>query len=222
MIRVYIIVEGQTEETFVNEVLAPELHTKQIHTIAKLIGKPGHQGGVLNYQRAKNDIIMFLKQDHTAYCTTMFDYFRLPNDFPGMPLGPILSTSEKAKVLEEAIYQDIRASMDENLRPDRFRPYIQMHEFEAMLFSNPNSFAKGICRGDLSEDFINIRKSFDTPEDIDDGPNTAPSKRIISFYPGYEKPTLGALAAIEIGLQSIRQQCPHFDEWVAKLEALGN
>lgn len=86
MIRIYIVVEGQTEEGFVNEVLSPVLGQFGIFASARLIGKPGHKGGVVRYRRAKNDIELLLKQDRGAYCTTMFDYYALPNDFPGMPV----------------------------------------------------------------------------------------------------------------------------------------
>ena len=95
-----------------------------------------------------------------------------------------------------------------------------MHEFEALLFSDPNRFAQGIGRGDLTAKLQAIRQTFASPEDINDSAETAPSKRIESLFPGYEKPLLGVVAALEIGLPTIRQQCPHFNEWLERLEAL--
>jgi len=40
-----VICEGQTEETFVNEILRPHLVAFNVLTIAALVGKPGHKGG---------------------------------------------------------------------------------------------------------------------------------------------------------------------------------
>ena len=104
----------------------------------------------------------------------------------------------------------------------RFIPYVQMHEFEALLFSDPARFAAGISRPDLHAKLHGIGSRFDTPEHINDSPKTAPSKQVIEVFPGYErqKPLLGVLAALEIGLPKIRQQCPLFDAWLRKLENL--
>jgi hypothetical protein len=95
-----------------------------------------------------------------------------------------------------------------------------MHEFEGLLFSDPAAFSRGIGLPDLVDDFLAIRDQFSTPEEIDDSPVTAPSKRIQALVPGYEKPLLGALAALEIGLIRIRAECPHFNAWLENLEAL--
>lgn len=100
----------------------------------------------------------------------------------------------------------------------RFVPFVVMHEFEALLFSDCAAFASGIDRPELSVDFQSIRNSFATPEHINDSPVTAPSKRVEALIPGYEKPLLGVLAALEIGLDTMRQECPHFSDWLGRLE----
>ena len=104
----------------------------------------------------------------------------------------------------------------------RFIPYVQMHEFEALLFSDPARFATGINRPELQADFYAIGSRFATPEHINDSPDTAPSKQVIGVFSGYErqKPLLGVLAALEIGLPKIRQECPLFSAWLAQLEEL--
>ena len=99
----------------------------------------------------------------------------------------------------------------------RFIPFVMMHEFEALLFSDCEQFAIGIDRP--ASRFQKIRDSFPSPEAIDDSPVTAPSKQIEALVPGYEKPLLGALAALEIGLETMRVECPHFDCWVSRLES---
>jgi hypothetical protein len=109
--------------------------------------------------------------------------------------------------------------MDRNFNPDRFLPFVMMHEFEALLFSDCTRFGAGICRPDLVAAFQAIRAAFASPEEIDDSPISAPSKRVEALVAGYEKPFLGVLAVLEIGLDAIREQCPHFRSWVERLEA---
>ena len=100
----------------------------------------------------------------------------------------------------------------------RFVPYVMMHEFEGLLFSDTTRFAHGIGRPELSPKFQAIRDAFATPEEINDSPITAPSKRIVNLVPGYEKPLMGTLAVLEIGLDAIREECPLFRAWIERLE----
>ena len=95
-----------------------------------------------------------------------------------------------------------------------------MYEFEGLLFSDPQGFARGIDQPDLVDHFERVRSQFLSPEEINDSPITAPSKRIENVYRGYQKPLHGVLAAEEIGLSVIREHCPLFDEWVTSLENL--
>lgn len=97
-----------------------------------------------------------------------------------------------------------------------------MHEFEAMLFSDCAGFAHGIGFPNLLPNFQTIRDQFDTPEDIDDSPITAPSKRIEALVPKYRKPVLGIQGAAAIGLPTIRAECGHFRGWLEHLEGLVN
>ncbi len=113
---------------------------------------------------------------------------------------------------------DVVNEMEPGFNPDRFLPYVMMHEFEAMLFSDCEAFAQAIDRPDLAVSFQQIRDRFDTPEDINDSPTTAPSKRIEALLPGYQKPLIGPAVATEIGLRVIRAECLHFAEWLARLE----
>lgn len=220
MIRIYSVVEGHTEIAFIKNMLIDHFAQLGVYLYPALVGKPGHKGGVISYQRAKRDIIRYLRQDQSSYCTTMFDYYRLPNDFPGMPIQGNLKSFQKAEMIERAFKEDIVKTAGLSLITERFIPYIQIHEFEALLFSNPKSLANGMNRNDLVTEFEAICGTFESPEDIDDHPNTAPSKRIINLYKNYKKSTDGILAAIEIGLPSIRQKCKHFDLWLKQLESL--
>ncbi len=220
MIRVHVICEGQTEEMFINEVLAEALHQKNIYLSPALIGKPGHKGGNFRYQRLLTDVRNRLLGDQQAYCTTFFDFYGLPEEFPGKTEASVKNTmNEKADELLTAMTMKLQEKLGaEAMR--RFIPYIQMYEFEGLLFSAADRLAIGISQPALEGKFKSIRNAFDTPEDINDSPATAPSKRILALYKGYEKPLHGSLAAIEIGLATIRAECPRFDNWLKRIEAL--
>jgi hypothetical protein len=219
--RVNVIAEGQTEVSFVNDVLAPELWPREVYLTAILIGVPGHKGGRPNYARLKKDVLIQLKQDPGVYCTTMLDLYGLGAGFPGTPLPANLTGIEKASRIEEAVKADICDTIP-GRRPDiRFLPYIQLHEYEGLLFSDPSAFAASLDRPDLAQPFEAIRGEFATPEDIDDSPDGAPSKRVIRAHPRYRKVLQGTKAAHAIGMPSIRRECPHFRAWVERLEGLG-
>jgi hypothetical protein len=110
--------------------------------------------------------------------------------------------------------------MGQRFNPKRFVPLVIMHEFEALLFSDPDQFAQGIGRGDLAAELHKIRQAFPSPEEINDSPQYAPSKRIERLFPGYNKVRSGVNVANAIGLTTIGQQCPHFNDWLNRLEAL--
>ena len=99
-------------------------------------------------------------------------------------------------------------------------PYVQMHEFEGLLFSDVGTFER-VIPGAPIDDLRSIRAAFDRPEDINDDPNTVPSKRIRQLIPMYRKRLHGPGVAGEIGLDAIRSECPRFDGWLHRLEALG-
>ena len=94
-----------------------------------------------------------------------------------------------------------------------------MHEFEALLFSDCQQFALGIQQAKLARDFAEIRAKFSCPEEINDSPQTAPSKRVEALIPGYQKPLLGVAAAERVGLAAMRKECPHFRDWLMQLES---
>jgi hypothetical protein len=150
----------------------------------------------------------------------MFDVYGLGVGFPGTPSPAHLSNHDKVRHIEAAFKQDICAQI-QGSRPDlRFIPYLQLHEYEGLLFSDPAAFARGLDQGRLAHHFQKIRDAFETPEDINDDPQSAPSKRVIALYPSYKKVIEGTLAAKFVGLPVIKTECPHFREWVETLEAL--
>ncbi len=223
MLRVHVICEGPTEETFVNEVLAPSFMFRDIFLSPSVLGQPGKKGGDVRYERLSADLRNRLRGDSTSLCTTLFDFYGLPADFPGRnEAAKFQEPKEKANSVCTALRTRVQQDIGEN-SARRFIPYVQMHEFEGLLFSDPADFAKGIEKPSLEVEFARIRREFCTPEHINDNPYKAPSKRIISLFPEnerYEKPTMGILAATAIGLNKIRQECPLFNTWLTKLENL--
>jgi Domain of unknown function (DUF4276) len=222
MSRVYVIVEGQTEESFINEVLSSILSQQsRVYLTPIILGPPGQKGGNTTYARVRGDVIKQLKQDRASYCSTMLDFYGLGRGFPGTPIPANLTSIERVRRIEQATLEDIVASVDDDLRPrERFLPYLQLHEFEALLFSDPNALATAIRHPHLEQRFLEIRNSFPTPEDIDDHVDTAPSKRVLRLHPRYRKILDGTLAAARVGLERMRDECPHFREWLERLAAL--
>lgn len=226
MTRLLVEVEGQTEETFVNEVLAPHLYRLGYTQVgARLLGNArqrDRRGGIRAWAGVRTEILRHLRSDPGALVTTMVDYYGLPatggRAWPGRLAAKALPFAKKAVTVEAALLADVNAALEPRFPPDRFLPFVIMHEFEALLFSDCAGFAHAIDRLPLAADFQAIRDQFSSPEEINDSPITAPSKRVEGLVPGYEKPFLGTLAVLTIGLDAIRRECPHFDAWVALLE----
>jgi hypothetical protein len=228
MARLLIHVEGQTEEDFVNEVLRSHLVSKGYHSVeARIVGNARlrqRRGGIRPWPSVRTDIVNHLREDQGCVATTMVDYYALPQGGPGGWPGRAKSKSlnsikKKALCVQEAVRDDLVTEMGHSFDSDRFVPFVVMHEFEGLLFSDCAAFSHGIGRSDLEIRFRKIREQFATPEEINDSPDTAPSKRVEALVEGYEKPLLGVLAVLEIGLARIRAECPHFDEWLKQLES---
>ena len=214
MIRVNIICEGPTEQKFVQKLLYPYFLTKGIAVAASRLD------GGFNYGRLKHHIVQMLNSDHGAYVTTMVDLYGLKGEYPGYEANKHRPAPEKAAAIEAAILADVLAAR--NLHNHQFIPYMQLHEFEALLFSDAELMEEWLSLDHAIPEncFGDILAGFDTPEHINDSPLTAPSKRILALVPSYEKIDDGVLIAEDIGLEKIRAKCPHFDAWMKKLESL--
>jgi len=209
IIRLTIVVEGRSEETFVDDVLAPALSEKMI------FATPWPVGGISKYSTLRKFVELGIKQDKESYLSTMFDFYALPKTFPGKnSLSPNLSPWEKVRHLENAFANEINSA--------RFIPYIQLHEFEGLLFTDINQIDAVLAVGRESQlkELMKIRNQFQTPEEINDRYETAPSRRLSNLYQKYQKVTEGVRIIEQIGLERLRQACPHFHEWVTRLETL--
>jgi hypothetical protein len=150
----------------------------------------------------------------------MFDFYGMPKSWPGRRAAARLNHDAKAVTVEAEIKQDIVDTLGGKLDERRLIPYIQMYEYEALLFSRPSTISDVVRHPEIEENLQDIRDEFETPEQINDHPNCAPSKRIRKLFPYYQKTLHGVLAAERITVEVMRAECHHFNEWVTALEAL--
>lgn len=222
MVTVYVFAEGQTEESFIKNVVAPSLSYSRIYvTPMRMPTSSSGKGGAISYQRLVKNAKNLLAQQNNTYLTTFFDYYQLDNSFPGFDqLKTKNGIYNKIAQLETSLHTQLTQEI--GCRPERFIPHIQPHEFEALVFSDVSKFS------DVEPDWINcvselekVRGQYENPEYINNSFETAPSKRLESLLvPKYRKTRHGPLLAQEITLEVIERECPHFKEWMDKLRAL--
>lgn len=224
MIRLHVVAEGQTEETFVNNTLVEHFAPFGVSADVRCVRtsrKQGriHRGGVLSYRQIKGDLEQWMKQDDhvNVWYSTMIDLYALPSEFPSFTaFQQIQDPLRRVRNLERVFRIDIGHR--------RFIPYIQLHEFEALLLAEPQRLLDEFP-GQVSA--VNRLRSsiarFDSPEHVDDGQQTAPSKRIIEQIPEYKgrKASAGPAIAASIGVATLRHKCAHFGQWIRWIEYLG-
>jgi hypothetical protein len=215
---IIIVCEGQTEQAFCNSVLRPHFKLKEIEIKAVLPTKTG--GGIVNWESLKHQIIILLKHNKTAVVTTFIDYYGLPTSYLNLNKVHTSTINEQLYSIEN----EMKLSIDDDLQ-HRFYPYIQLHEFEALLFINVDVFNNHYDKADFS-DYNYLVETINThsnPESINNGIITAPSKRLedrIFHHKKYNKILHGAQLASNIGLQNIRDKCPRFNTWITQLHTL--
>ena len=216
MIRLNVTAEGHAEEQFVNQILRPHLLPFGIYAdVRRLRTSKGYRGGYTNFAKAEFDIRQWLKEDSNAWHTTLIDLYGLDNQFPNFNETRLLRPYDRVIQLERAF--------GERINHHRFIPYLQLHEFEALLFADP-SHTESWLQLDYPElptgSLTAIRQAYQPPEEINDSPYTAPSKRILSLCAGYNKIADGILILKDVTLPILRNECPHFNEWITRLEDL--
>ncbi|WP_300477403.1 DUF4276 family protein [Shewanella sp.] len=216
--EVVAIVEGRTEQIFVERVLSPYLGNKNIFITAAQISKPGQKGGDVKFSRAERDIGRFLKQRPDIYVTHFFDYYGL-KEWPALDTILNQSHTEIAQLLNNAAFAHIIQSYGDYQAQNRFIPYMAMHEFEALLFSDEIILADAL---DVDVGQIKaIITACEEPEKINNSRETAPSKRLnqLKLSGTFKKTTEGISIAEQIGVEKMRQRCPLFNEWLSQLES---
>lgn len=210
MKRLYIVVEGQTEQEFVRNVIASYLYRFGIYDVTPVLIRTSRsgRGGMVNYQHLYNTIRILLSSSRKDFVVTTFiDFFRLPTTMPKYDACMKLVDKKEqcVKALERAI--------DDSVQDSRFFSYIQVHEFEALLFSNNNGFEYYFSE-DLAQQTSDIVLSYDNPEAINSSPDGAPSKRLIAIKPDYNKVLEGNLIVMETGIEAMLERCPLFAKWM--------
>ena len=220
MAKLAVICEGKTERKFCDELLVAHLAPRGIEVQAIEIGVGCLQpGGNVTFARVLHDLELLLPD--YDYVTTLVDFFRLCDDWSGLrKISTGMSSSERAEAVEQSALDDAKASLPKVNVATRFIPNVLMHEFEGLLFTDPAAIV-GItyARSSLA-DLANVAAAFSSPEDINTGRDTAPSKRLKNLGANYGKIAHGSRIAQRIGLSAIRAKCPHFNEWLAQLEGL--
>ncbi len=221
MIRLKILVEGQTEELFIRNILAPYLLAFNIHCLPTPIvtgvhpsGKK-HVGGVTSWGKVRNNLNNALA-DKTAFVSTMLDFYRFPSDIPNYPAANSGTALQRVLAIEVAM-QDCFA-----FARARFIPFLTLHEFEALLFSNPALIAAHFGETASKQTLlISELSQLGNPEDINHGEQTHPAARLKALG-AYGKVRDGVTLAGKVGIEAMLEKCPHFATWVNQLKTLGN
>lgn len=216
MIRaIYIICEGQTEEEFVNGILRPYFNSHQIYDVRPILmsTSKGQKGGDVKYDRLKFNIDKLLNIETDILVTSFIDFFRLKNDFPKF---------EDAQAIQNKIQRVdfLEQSLADAIKNARFIPYIQLHEFEGLLFAAKDGFEflPDLKQSNLNS-LISAVSEKENPEELNDGELTAPSKRLEQLIPGFDKnkPFYGGLIAEVNTINAVLDRCLRFKNWVETL-----
>jgi hypothetical protein len=224
--KLFIYVEGQEEEMFVNRLLRGYLNPYGIIVQRPVLAATSFRlsdgdeieitvGGVTNYNSIRNDILNQFAAEQISIgdaLTTFVDLYALPTDFPGYgdALAQKLAGAQKASFIEKAWKVDIG-------RPNFF-PYIQVHEFEALVLTQPSVLNKYYPEHAASIETLRKEcEQFRSPEDINEAKSTSPSHRILSRLPTYQKID-GFRHLQDIGLPALKAHCPRFKIWLEQCE----
>ena len=217
MTEVQIIAEGRTEKLFIDLILTPYCAERGVYLRScALIHKPGQNGGDVKFERVCRDVCHFLKQQNNLIVCTFVDYYGLKS-WPGKEqIGDNDTPSTIASLLNNGAVAGVKTALnDDEKSADRYIPYTAMHEFETLLFSDSKILAEELrIRRQLVDELL---AKFETPEYINNSPQTAPSKRLEKWFPRYKKTVTGIEIARKIGVEKMRKACPLFDEWLTKL-----
>lgn len=217
MKRLVIIVEGDAEESFVDTILAPYFTSLGIYNSIQCFKIKQSKGGISRYADVKRDIINTLYEKDVVV-STMLDFYRLPSNFPGMQQSTVSVTHlQQVELIEEKMKEDIKATLKS--RYNNLIPYIQLHEFEALVFSSIDGVDELYEPSEYDRKaMLQVLAEYPNPEDINDRPDTAPSVRLKKLIPGYHKVQDGIYILKNHGMSTLLARCPHFQSWVNKLK----
>ena len=224
-----MLVEGQSEEVFVKQTLAPWLAERGVFVerpvvlwTKRLPAGGGFRGGVASWAQIRRNLLPLLA-DGDAWVSTLLDFYGLPDDVPGLA-AHLGQGSPRAQVLavQMAIQAAIQAALAADIGPtQRFLPFLALHEFEAWLFAAPAVVSDHFGSAELTAQLSAVIPVEGGPEAINHGPDTHPKARLRQAWPGYKETSDGPTLLAKIGIPAVRARCPHFAAWLDQLEALG-
>ncbi|GHT92537.1 hypothetical protein FACS1894116_02890 [Betaproteobacteria bacterium] len=214
MTRLLMLVEGQSENFFVKRTLAPHLESHGVYVQSSVVwtkrlpGGGGFRGGVSGWNQILKSL-RHLTHDGNAWVSTLLDFYGLPEDFPGLrEARGVGAAHDRVATLE--------ARFKAELKYQRFIPFLALHEFEAWLFSAPETVEAHFGQATLADKL----RSAGAPELINHGVTTHPKARLRSLVSRYEETSDGPTLLEKIGIETVRKACPHFDGWLKRLEDL--
>jgi len=220
MTRLLMLVEGQSEEVFVKQMLTPHLARHGVFVAPPILlwtkrisSGGGFRGGVSNWNQIRRNLLP-LTGDGDAWISTLLDFYGLPRDFPGVS-GALGVGDPRARVV--ALQEHFAAEVNHQ----RFIPFLALHEFEAWLFSAPDVIEAHFGSADLAALIQTVVDQAGGPEMINHGEDTHPKARLRSLVSVYKETSDGPTLLEKIGIAAVRTACPHFDSWLSRLEALG-
>jgi hypothetical protein len=220
MTRLHIVVEGQSEEIFVKRTLTPYLAERGVFVESPVVVWTkrlslggGYRGGVSRWNQVRKSLLP-LTRDSNAWVTTLFDFYGLPEDFPGYQ-----EVRQSGTPINQVVALEKQFSIE--MSNPRFIPFFALHEFEAWLFAAPDVVAEHFGDMTLAKELQKAVSLAGEPELINHGKDTHPKARLKSLGTGYGETSDGPTLLEKIGIQSIRNACPHFESWLNRLEELG-
>lgn len=219
MKELYVFCEGQTEQAFCARVLQPHFfpnHDGLVHPIRiahKRKKGVVHRGGVNKYQIIKDDMIRTFRANRrsSVLFTSLIDLYALPNDFPGMADNTRNPDYPRPYVVA------LEGTLADDIAEPRFVSHLQLHEFETLIFAEPESLLLSYDNVDAEvRELQRIAIEFKDIEKINGTQTGAPSKRIIEQIPRYEhdKTTVGPDVTACIGMEKMMSACAHFRDWI--------
>lgn len=217
---VAVVVEGQTEEVFLNEIVQASLGDAVwlkpivVRTGQSASGRPRQGGG--GWKHYSQMLRTLCRQPHWDLITTLIDFYGLPKDAPVCPCTPSHVSSDVCADGRQ------RAIAGETEDP-RLQPFIAVHEFEALVISAAAESEQIFGSAKTARTFDALLQRYDgNAEAINDGVNTAPSKRVADIIKGYAKTRDTVPIIREAGLDAALQHCPRFAAWISELRELSS
>lgn len=221
MLELIVLCEGQTEREFCRNVVAPYVGTDGIALAGTLVGKPQRKrGGIRPWPTYRNELLRLAKERSIRHLAVLVDYYAMPECWPGRVTSKRLPLSQRGLHVEDELRTDLAVEL-----PGRFHPCVQLHEFESLLFVDPDMSALSIAVGGglsrhehVAQRMKDIKtKCGGSVEAINDDPETAPSKRLIKLISGYDKVAWGVTAAEDVSMPTLRAGCPWLDRWLTTI-----